>query len=138
MKKKLSNLIGALDLVEETVSLARKIPLSYYSLYFLGAFPFFLAFVFFWDKMTTSNRASHFILPYSLLLAILFLWMKVGKSVFMQRVWFFISGIPPQKITLPEILRVLKIQLRTQPFLYLLFLDLLFYWWVGRLSRLWG
>lgn len=124
MKKKFSNLIGALDLVEETISLARKIPLSYYSLYLLGAFPFFLAFIFFWDKMTTSNRASLYILPYSLLLSILFLGMKIGKSVFMQRVWFFISGSPPQKISYRDLLRVLKIQLKTQPFELLLFVIL--------------
>jgi hypothetical protein len=82
----------ALELIEEAIHLLRSAPAPYLASYYLGALPFVLATLYFWGDMSRSPFAGEHLIPGSLSLALLFLWMKSCQTVFARQMRAFISG----------------------------------------------
>lgn len=72
----------ALELIEEAVHLLRGAPVSALAAWCFGSLPFALAFLYFWMEMSRNASASREIAGESLLLALLFAWMKAWHVVF--------------------------------------------------------
>ncbi len=73
---------SVLDLVEEAFFLVRRAPASTLASYAIGTVPFLLGLLFFCTDMARSSFAWERLSAGSLLMAILFVWMKVWQSVF--------------------------------------------------------
>lgn len=71
----------ALELLEEAVVLLRRTPLPIYLAYYVGAVPFCLAALYFVADMSRSAFAGERLGGSSLLLAVLYLWMKCWHAV---------------------------------------------------------
>jgi hypothetical protein len=74
--------IGALELIEEATALLRGAPVEVLALYYLGALPFALGVLYFWADMSRNADADARLAGASLLLALLFIWMKYWQSRF--------------------------------------------------------
>ncbi|OGV62909.1 MAG: hypothetical protein A2498_04725 [Lentisphaerae bacterium RIFOXYC12_FULL_60_16] len=73
---------SAWDTVGHSLDLLRLAPASVTARYFIGTVPFALAFLYFWTDMSRSAFAPARCLPFSLVLALLFLWMKYWQASF--------------------------------------------------------
>jgi hypothetical protein len=73
---------GALGLVEEAFYLLRRVPPVVHAIYLVGTVPFVLGLVFFVTEMARSPVAGPRLVPWSLGLAVLYLWMKVWQSAY--------------------------------------------------------
>lgn len=87
----------ALDLIEDAVHLLRTVPASVLAIYYVGALPFVLAFLFFWSDMSRSAFARERLEPLAALLTILFVLMKVSQFIFVRRLREQLTGLslPP-------------------------------------------
>ncbi|MBI1177331.1 DUF4129 domain-containing protein [bacterium] len=87
----------ALDLIEDAVHLLRTVPAGVLAVYYVGALPFVLAFLFFWSDMSRSAFARERLEPLAALLTILFVLMKVSQFVFVRRMREQLTGLalPP-------------------------------------------
>ena len=72
----------AVDLIEEGVNLLRRTPIGAWSVYLCGVAPFLVGFLFFWMEMATSGLAEGNLLPASLGMALLFVWLKAAQCYF--------------------------------------------------------
>ncbi|HEX4083860.1 MAG TPA: DUF4129 domain-containing protein [Chthoniobacteraceae bacterium] len=72
----------ALDLLEESVALLRECSPGVLSLYYIGAIPFVLGFLFFWTDMSRGAFARDHVAEASLQVALAFLWCKCWQSLF--------------------------------------------------------
>ncbi len=92
----------ALDLIEDAVHLLRTAPVSTLAIYYVGALPFVLAFLFFWSDMSRSPFARERLEPLASVLALLFCWMKFCQGAFARRLWAQVSGIASERISFRE------------------------------------
>jgi hypothetical protein len=76
------NGIGALELIEEAISMLRHAPLEVLALYYLGTLPFVMGALYFWADMSRSADAEGRLAGGSLGLALLFIWMKFWQARF--------------------------------------------------------
>ncbi len=83
----------ALDLIEDAVHLLRAAPLGTLAVYYVGALPFVLAFLYFWSDMSRSAFAEERLEPLAALLALLFFWMKLCQGAFARRLWAQVAGV---------------------------------------------
>ncbi|MCP3921762.1 MAG: hypothetical protein GY714_04175 [Desulfobacterales bacterium] len=86
---KSSNDQTATQIIEESVHVLKSVPLLIISKYLIGTIPFILYFLFFWGDMSHSSGMESYLAPFSLSLAILFIWMKVWQSIFMTEIKAF-------------------------------------------------
>lgn len=84
----------AIDLIEEGVHLLRRTSLAAWGVYFCGVCPFLLGFLFFWMEMVTSGYARQSLLPASLGLGLLFIWLKVTQCFFARGLREALLGHP--------------------------------------------
>ena len=89
----------ALELIEDAVHLLRTAPLRTLAIYYVGALPFVLAFLFFWSDMSRSPFARERLEPLAGGLALLFCWMKFCQGAFARRLWAQVSGIASEHIS---------------------------------------
>jgi len=75
---------GAVELMEEAVSLVRRASAEDLSGYLLGVLPFILYLLYFIDRRTGASGADR-LLTESFILALLYIWMKYRQSVFAAR-----------------------------------------------------
>jgi hypothetical protein len=68
--------------MDEAVYLVKKSGIGCLSSYYIGTLPFILAFLYFWSEMCQSAFATQQAFPASLLMALLFCWMKTWQSWF--------------------------------------------------------
>lgn len=87
----------ALDLIEDAVHLLRTAPAGTLAVYYLGALPFVLAFLFFWSDMSRSAFARERLEPLAAVLAVLFVWLKLCQGAFARRLWAQVSGVEPRR-----------------------------------------
>lgn len=73
---------SALELIEEAGHLLRRLPGGAWLTYLAAVTPFLLGFLFFWAEMTHSAYAYQNVGVWSLVLALLFCWMKTGQWLF--------------------------------------------------------
>jgi hypothetical protein len=75
----------AMEVLDEAVSLLRQTPLSTFTIYYLGAFPFCLALIYFYFDMTQGADAEEHLSGQALLLTVLYFWMKTCQAVFARK-----------------------------------------------------
>ncbi|MST95173.1 MAG: DUF4129 domain-containing protein [Pedosphaera sp.] len=97
---------GALELLEEAVHLLRRAPAGTLLAYYLGALPFVLAALFFWSDLSRDSAAADRLLPASLGLALLFVWMKTWQTVFARCLRAQLAGEPMPRWNFSRLLRV--------------------------------
>lgn len=100
---------GALELIERSVYLLRRAPLSVLILYYVGAIPFVLGLLFFLGDMSSSAFAAERSVPASLGLAGLYVWMRVWQSLFCQRLYRSVSHLPEKRTTATQVFRQIYI-----------------------------
>jgi hypothetical protein len=82
----------AMEVLDEAISLLRRTPLSLLSVYFLGALPFWLAFVYFYFDMTQSADAEAHLPVEALVLTGLYFWMKTCQAIFARKLLVLLEG----------------------------------------------
>lgn len=110
MMAKKQRIKGALEIIEEAVFVIRQNFLSLLSLYYIGALPFVIAFLYFWTDMSKSVFAGDRIVPASLVLALLFIWMKCWHVVFCRNVISHIRVEPQPSWSLKQIVNIISSQ----------------------------
>ncbi len=83
---------GAFDLIEEATHLLRTAPAATLAVYYLGAFPFALGFLYFWADMSRSPFASQHLAEATFGMAVLFFWMKFCQVLFARSLRAQITG----------------------------------------------
>ena len=106
---------GALDLVEEAIHVLRGQPLSLLALYYCGALPFVLGFLFFWTDMSLSAYGGERCPAAALGLALLFVWMKSWQAAFGAAVADRVAGRPRHGWGIRRAAAVATIQAAVQP-----------------------
>jgi hypothetical protein len=106
---------GALEIIEEAFHLLRMAPLSLLLTYYLGAVPFVLGLLFFWSDMSRGAFADDRLAMETVTLAILFVWMKTWQAFFSRQLTGQITGRPPDKLTLTQIVGGIVTQTILQP-----------------------
>jgi len=89
-----------MDLIEEGIHLLRRAPAWSWCAYFLGAGPFLLAFLYFWNDMAYSGLAPQRLLSASFVLALLYVWMRFCEVAQMRGLWAVIRNEPAEGWTL--------------------------------------
>src|SRR3954464_2433162 len=79
-------------LVEEATHLLRRAPLGAWLAYVGGSVPFLVSLFYFWNDMAWSPLAPRHLLESSLLLALLYAWMKFWQAVFSGQLLAMIEG----------------------------------------------
>jgi hypothetical protein len=82
----------AFTLVEEATHLLRRTPATAWLGYFIGAVPFLLCLFFFWSDMSRSGTATNRLPEMSLLLSVLYAWMKLWQAWFCDRLMNEVRG----------------------------------------------
>ena len=101
---------SALELIEESVHLLRRTPLSILALYYLGTLPFVLGLLFFWGEMSRDPFAPRQLAGASLGVAALFLWMKAWQTIFARQLWASASGRSYEKFSFGQLRRIFTVQ----------------------------
>ena len=78
---------GAIDILEQAVSLLRGAPLDAYALYMAGAVPFVLGLLYFLADMTRNPFAMERLPGESLALALLYIWKNAFQSAFIAKLY---------------------------------------------------
>jgi hypothetical protein len=106
---------SGLNLVEESVHLALSMPLGGWLAYYTGALPFMLALLFFWAEMAHGAFARERVVESSLVLALLFVWMKCWQSAAMQLLRAHLENREPARWSFARIMRLVLVQGAIQP-----------------------
>ncbi|HEV3271744.1 MAG TPA: DUF4129 domain-containing protein [Candidatus Methylacidiphilales bacterium] len=100
----------AMEVLDEAVSLLRQTPLSVFSVYYLGALPFWLAFVYFYFDMTQSADADAHLPGEALLLTALYFWMKTCQAIFARKLLVLLEGEDVEPWDLPRLANTALLQ----------------------------
>lgn len=106
---------GAFELIEEATQLLRTAPVATLSVYYLGAIPFVLGFLYFWVDMSRSPFANQHLAEAGLGVTVLFLWMKFCQALFARRLRAQLAAEPMPRWTFRQSFRVLLGQAILQP-----------------------
>ena len=109
---------GALDLLEDAVHALRGASAGTLAWYYLATLPFVLGLLFFWADLSRDPGAVDYSAGAALGLALLFLGMKTGQSVFAVRLRAGLGaqrGLAPASWTLRRVGRVALVQAIIQP-----------------------
>ncbi len=82
----------ALDLVEEALTLLRRMPLASLASGFVGSLPFTFVLLLYLLNLVHNPRASEELAGYSASLALLYIWLRIWQSVFAAEIWQARSG----------------------------------------------
>jgi hypothetical protein len=106
---------GPIELIEEATRLFRSAGFATLGLYYIGALPFVLGFLFFWTEMSRDAFAYQSILPGSLAVALLYLWMNVWQAIYAAGLRNRLGGRSAARWTARRILRLAMQQSAVQP-----------------------
>lgn len=109
---------GALDSLEGAVHALRRASAGTLAWYYLTTLPFILGLLFFWADLSRDPSAAEYSAGAALGLALLFLLMKTGQSVFAARLRAGLGadrGTAPTPWTLRRVGRVALVQAIIQP-----------------------
>lgn len=104
-----------LELLEESAQLLRQLPAILWICYYAGTIPFLLGGLYFWVEMSSGGMSERRCVPGSLGLTLLFLWMKVGQTLFASGLRRHFGGESSVRWRLPKLLRIATIQGIIQP-----------------------
>ena len=106
---------GPIDLIEQATRLFRSAGFATVGLYYIGALPFVLGFLFFWTEMSHDAFAYQSILPGSCAVALLYLWMNVWQAIYAVELRNRLGDRSEARWTARRILRLAIQQSAVQP-----------------------
>lgn len=106
---------SAIELVEEATHILRVKPAKSLLIYYTGTLPFILGLLYFWGDMSRNALASTHLIPGSLLLSVLFIWMKCWHGVFGYHIRSIAGRYEPGAWSLRRIWRLIAAQTIIQP-----------------------
>jgi len=77
--------VGGFNLIEEATALVRSSPKATLAVYYVGAIPFVMAFLYFWTDMSRNPFARQHSTEAAFGVAAAFLWMKFWQAMFCAR-----------------------------------------------------
>jgi Domain of unknown function (DUF4129) len=89
---KSSDRVTLFQIVEEATDLLRHSSISTWLSFYLGTAPFVVYLFFFWSDMSRSASAREHLFESSLILALLYWWMKVWQAVYAERLMNHVEG----------------------------------------------
>ncbi|MEW6306682.1 MAG: DUF4129 domain-containing protein [Verrucomicrobiota bacterium] len=113
--KSKADAVGALELIEEAIHLLRRAPLGTLLMYYAGAIPFVLGFLYFWSDMSRGAYAEQRCALGALGLTGLFVWMKTWQAFFAVELRGHLSGLPVPPWTWRRAGRIAVVQAVWQP-----------------------
>jgi hypothetical protein len=84
----------ALGLIEEALSLLRRLPFLTYAGLYIGATPFVLCFLMYLLSLTRNPNARDEIVGYAAALTVLYVWLRIWQTVFAAAIWRERAGAP--------------------------------------------
>lgn len=87
-----SDRLTLFHMLEEATHLLRRSPASAWLTFYIGTAPFVVYLFFFWSDMSRSASASEHIGESSLILALLYWWMKVWQALYAERLMGLVEG----------------------------------------------
>ncbi|MCJ8330471.1 MAG: hypothetical protein HRT89_14675 [Lentisphaeria bacterium] len=84
---------GPVQLMDEAVLLLKQIPIGHFIIYYLGTLPFIIVFLYFWIDQSIGNFADEHALLGAVVLAVLYLFMKVLQANFCALMYNKICGM---------------------------------------------
>jgi hypothetical protein len=109
-----------LEMLEEAVHLLRWMPVAALCLYYIGALPFILGYLYFWADMSEGAFAQDHAGLGSLLVVLLFVWMNCWQAAFSAELRAKLSGGGGDPWTLARIGRLVVVQGGIQPTCFLM------------------
>lgn len=112
-KKRIRNVEeeGCIDLVERAVHLLRLTPLSDLLLFYIGAVPFVMGFLFYLSDMASSPFAAERCAGSALGIAVLYIWLKCWHALFCRRLYDRAAHRPSAPLKEAAIARLIYFQL---------------------------
>ncbi len=111
---------GGLQLTGDALCLLRQCPAHLIARYLIGTIPFVIGLLFFTVDMTRSAFAPDHSAAFSALLVLLFIWMKVWQSAFMNGIRVYLLGYEATPWSAQRVVRLTLQQTAIQPFGFLL------------------
>lgn len=105
---------GAVELVEEAVSLLRAAPVGAWVIYLAGAVPWVLGLGHYWAAASWFSPRSAELLWQAAGLAVLFLWLKTAQAEFCRRLRARLLGVEPPALAWRDVARSAARQARVQ------------------------
>lgn len=105
----------ALEMLEESVHLLRRMPGRAFASYYAGSAFFVLGFLYFWADMSRGAFAGRHAAEAAFFLSLLFLWMKCWQTVFTRQARAALTGDTAPSWTFRKILRLILTQTAIQP-----------------------
>lgn len=106
---------GALEILEESVELLRRAPVSALAAYYLGSVPFGLGFLYFWADMSRGSDAFETVSQEAFGVTLLFVWMKTWQSYFSRVLWAYLAQGREPRWTPGWMARTALVQAAIQP-----------------------
>ncbi len=115
MKSRQESETAPFELIEESFHLVRTAPVSAWAAYYVGALPFVLALLYFWSDMSRSAFAEQRLIPGTLALTALFVWMKAWQSIYCRHLLARLCGETAPAWTVRAFLQSAAFQAIVQP-----------------------
>jgi hypothetical protein len=106
---------SGIDLIEEATHALRCAPPGTLTIYYSGAIPFVLGFLYFWTDMSRSPYANQHLAEASAGIVLLFVWMKFCQALFAARLRAQLAAGEMPRYTVKEYGRILFAQAVIQP-----------------------
>ncbi|MDH3999576.1 MAG: hypothetical protein OET90_12165 [Desulfuromonadales bacterium] len=119
-RKKASEQQSGLDILESAFILLRRTPAELLCRYFIGAIPFALSVIFYWADMSRSGLAESRLASGSLIIALLWIWMRSWQAAFCTGLQQWLMQVPLEKLSLKRQLRRCITQSVTGPWSFLI------------------
>jgi hypothetical protein len=107
LKKSPDMASSSFDLIEEATALLRSIPKATLAVYYAGAVPFVMAFLYFWADMSRNPFARQHSTEAAFGVALAFIWMKVWQAMFFLRLRDQFAMQPIQRLSWRQSLQIL-------------------------------
>jgi hypothetical protein len=104
-----------IEVLEEAVHLLRLAPPGALLSFYAGSVPFVLGFLYFWSDMSRSAFARRHVADGSLVMALLYIWMKAFQAVFARQLRARLSGRAGRRLSPSAWARHLLAQAALQP-----------------------
>lgn len=114
-KKRVKTAESGLLVAGDALSIFGSLPLELHLLYYVGTLPFASVFLYFWFDMLKSAYAQDTLIVWSLLLPVLFVWMKCWQAVYVNALNGWLYNKPSPRYSVRGVLRLVAFTAILQP-----------------------
>lgn len=97
---------AASEICDEAVALLKRAPANVFLFYYLGSFPFWLAFLYFWADMARDPYAATRSITASLAVALLLVWMKTCHALSAAHLYDTLVSRPQEPLRPGRLIRI--------------------------------